>query len=582
MNKEDKFMKLKKIIISLITAVLMMTGAALPAYAGGGLSVRHRNWSDYLSADGDFPTLKERAFAFEIVKQTDNPKGLKDPAEAEKSVVFMAQVKSDENGKFVIEDIELRESGKYIARAMPYLYAGDVFEAVFEIDSRADALVYWDILNGGDEAAVAENFSAIVSALKMDIKAADMFADNSLFYKRLSEHEGFGELSAENAEAAQSFINDNIVYCGMAGTKSFSEFDGGLRFFEKYISENAPQEYAVYEKIRKSGRRQEAFINILSLLKPEISDREDVLKYFSEAAKRERAANVLYDIAEIVNYSQLSEYVNDGFYAEQLGITAYVERYNALKNKSSVDRAVGGILFKTAEDFKNAFEAALKAAEKRESGSTAGGGKSTGSGGGGGGTGGGGINLGGAPKGGVTAHESYKFLDMDSVPWAKEAVSFLYEKGIISGRSDTEFDPGADISREEFVKLTVCAFSLSGEGKAFDDVGADAWYAPFISAASANSVINGISESVFGIGLPVTRQDMAVIIYNALKDKPVCDDEAKAFVDYDEIEAYAIKAVSALKSVSVVSGTDEGRFNPRSHATRAEAARIIYNAMNRK
>ena len=49
-------------------------------------------------------------------------------------------------------------------------------------------------------------------------------------------------------------------------------------------------------------------------------------------------------------------------------------------------------------------------------------------------------------------------------------------------------------------------------------------------------------------------------------------------VDKEKISDYAVEAVSFLKDNGIISGDEHGRFNPNSSATRAEAAKIVYNA----
>ena len=74
------------------------------------------------------------------------------------------------------------------------------------------------------------------------------------------------------------------------------------------------------------------------------------------------------------------------------------------------------------------------------------------------------------------------FNDLDSVSWAVEAITELKRIGVINGVSETEFAPNREVTREEFAKMIVNAFSITGEGKSFADVPATAWYAPFVTA----------------------------------------------------------------------------------------------------
>ncbi len=92
-------------------------------------------------------------------------------------------------------------------------------------------------------------------------------------------------------------------------------------------------------------------------------------------------------------------------------------------------------------------------------------------------------------------------------------------------------------------------------------------------------LINGYSDTVFGATDLISRQDMAVIIYNAGKYKNVemaDGSSALRFADDAEIAEYAKEAVYTLKAMGIVNGVSDIDFAPTRNATRAEAAVIIY------
>ena len=82
---------------------------------------------------------------------------------------------------------------------------------------------------------------------------------------------------------------------------------------------------------------------------------------------------------------------------------------------------------------------------------------------------------------------------------------------------------------------------------------------------------------MFGTGAFITREDMAVIIYNCAKLKGITLKEGSLTVsDKNNISDYAKISVSALLNSGIVNGTGSGEFNPKGFATRAEAAKMIY------
>ena len=178
------------------------------------------------------------------------------------------------------------------------------------------------------------------------------------------------------------------------------------------------------------------------------------------------------------------------------------------------------------------------------------------------------------------------FLDMGNAQWAKVAVDTLFERGIIKGRSATQFCPNDIVTREEFLKMVIESLNIVGiseDKKSFTDVNSGAWYAHYVETGLGTGVINGISESEFGVGLPIKREDMATILYRAVKygEVSLYSTVEVEFKDNASISEYAIEAVNALSSAKVINGMDDGSFMPKKTATRAEAAMMLYNLLYR-
>ena len=178
--------------------------------------------------------------------------------------------------------------------------------------------------------------------------------------------------------------------------------------------------------------------------------------------------------------------------------------------------------------------------------------------------------------------EKKTFTDLESVLWAKDSIMALYEAGVVSGRSETTFDPSAGVTREEFVKMIVSAFGLESDGNdcTFADADKTKWYYTYLAVAEMHGVIYGDENGNFGVGRGITREDMSVMLYRILGDtEPV--KEKVVFSDNDEISEYALNAVEVLQCGGIISGMEDGSFAPKKGATRAEAARMIYTIMKK-
>lgn len=175
-----------------------------------------------------------------------------------------------------------------------------------------------------------------------------------------------------------------------------------------------------------------------------------------------------------------------------------------------------------------------------------------------------------------------KFDDINEAIWAKDAIAYLKDNGVLNG-FDGKVYPNRLVTREEFVKMVLCAFDMYEGGKDtdFTDVSKDDWAYEYIACASEKGIISGISSTEFGRGQNIRREDAAVIIARAMaaKGTDVSDSGKTDFTDGDEISDYALNSVAYLAKMGVINGFEDGRFRPDEGATRAEAAQMLYGLM---
>ena len=176
------------------------------------------------------------------------------------------------------------------------------------------------------------------------------------------------------------------------------------------------------------------------------------------------------------------------------------------------------------------------------------------------------------------------FKDLADVEWAKEAITQLSYMSVVNGKTTDLFYPNDNVLREEFAKMITTAFSMNLVDNEFPfvDIKNDDWCYKYVKTAYLAGITKGISETLFGKGQMITRQDLCVMVYNALKagDKTVPKGEVKSFTDEAKIADYAKEAIRAMSAANIVNGFDDGSFNPTANATRAEAAKIIYTTIS--
>ena len=114
------------------------------------------------------------------------------------------------------------------------------------------------------------------------------------------------------------------------------------------------------------------------------------------------------------------------------------------------------------------------------------------------------------------------------------------------------------------------------EESTFADVEKGSFYETYIMSAVNAGIINGVSDTSFGMASVIKRQDVAVILSRAIAEKPLENaGEGKTFADGGDIAEYAKEAVEIVSSCGLFVGDDTGRFNPANGLSRAEAAALI-------
>lgn len=185
----------------------------------------------------------------------------------------------------------------------------------------------------------------------------------------------------------------------------------------------------------------------------------------------------------------------------------------------------------------------------------------------------------------ASAAATDKFTDVKPGAWYYDAVDYAASEGLFNGTSETTFTPDGTMTRGMFV--TVLANKTENysahqyTGSSFADVAAGQWYAPPVEWASQSKLVNGVGNGCFAPNDSVSREQLAVILYNYAKgcgaDISTTTGALGAFTDNGHISGYARTAMEWAVSHKVLNGSD-GRLDPKGTATRAQVAQILYNS----
>lgn len=169
------------------------------------------------------------------------------------------------------------------------------------------------------------------------------------------------------------------------------------------------------------------------------------------------------------------------------------------------------------------------------------------------------------------------FSDVDAGAWYAEAASYCRDNGLMSGTSSATFAPNRTMTRS---MLAVVLYQLAGSPTvsgydAFTDTAEGSWYSDAVLWASRQGVIGGYGGGLFGTDDPVTREQIAAILWRY--DGSPEAESASAFADQSAIASYAMDAVDWAHANGIMNGKGENRFDPKGSATRAEVAVILMN-----
>jgi hypothetical protein len=176
----------------------------------------------------------------------------------------------------------------------------------------------------------------------------------------------------------------------------------------------------------------------------------------------------------------------------------------------------------------------------------------------------------------------FPFSDVKTSDWYYGNVYYVWEHSLVNGTVADKFSPDISLTRGMIATILYRNEgepSVAGQSDPFIDVAAGAWYADAVKWGAANGVVKGIGGGRFDPDTPVSRQDLAAILYRYVKLKGLTLPEAKAYApfgDEAEIADYAKEAVAAFFMAEVINGKNGGVFDPKGTAIRAEVAAMMH------
>lgn len=178
------------------------------------------------------------------------------------------------------------------------------------------------------------------------------------------------------------------------------------------------------------------------------------------------------------------------------------------------------------------------------------------------------------------------FSDVPESAWYYDNVQYVVRKGLFLGMGDNQFSPKASMDREMFViVLHRLAGEPAPEGESpFSDVtNRESWYYDAVVWGAENEIVTGVSADTFGVGQPLTRQEMVTLLcrYAAWAGLDTASEQSlEDFPDHANVKSWAEDAFRWAVENGVVSGvldktTGVSTLDPKETSTRAQVAAVI-------
>ena len=179
----------------------------------------------------------------------------------------------------------------------------------------------------------------------------------------------------------------------------------------------------------------------------------------------------------------------------------------------------------------------------------------------------------------VTVNLGSHFSDIDEDDWYYDNVMDAADNGYISGMGDGTFNPMGSTTRAQFASMIANAMGYEADPEApsmFRDVADDFWGKAAINFCVQNGILTGYEDGSFQPNKAITRQEAASILRNAFE---LTETTSELFPDDSAIAGWAKESVYLVKASGLMKGdAGTGNFRPTSTITRAEAASILMNA----
>ena len=171
---------------------------------------------------------------------------------------------------------------------------------------------------------------------------------------------------------------------------------------------------------------------------------------------------------------------------------------------------------------------------------------------------------------------SARFTDVYLDAWYHMAIDYAVANGLMDGTSATTFEPNANMTRAMVVTIL---WRMEGEPVVnyllpFTDVPADSWYTEAVRWAASEGIVTGVSDTEFAPNAEITREQLAAILHR-YSGEPATAANLDGYADGACVSAYAADAMIWCVEHMIITGVTDTTLEPQGTATRAQCATML-------
>ncbi len=176
------------------------------------------------------------------------------------------------------------------------------------------------------------------------------------------------------------------------------------------------------------------------------------------------------------------------------------------------------------------------------------------------------------------------FPDVPASHFAKDAITFLSDRNVLTGYSDGTFKPDRQVNRAEALKVIASTFipkteNVQRKSTAFTDIPDNAWYLPSIEWALTKKVIDGPpAKTAFAPNRTVTKAEFLKMLFaaNGIDMNSFGDISLPLATDTTDTKAWYYPVIRYAIATGTTMASDAGLIGPNRELTRGDVAVLLH------